>query len=184
MRPSLLALFFISFATPVFGQFGQDVTPGPIPEPPASPGTTNPAHGELSAAENRSPLVTLPAGTKISLAVTSPIWMRDAAVGHAIYAEVSFPVAENNQMLVPAGTFVQGQISSLTLPHLLTPHSEIHFRFTKMVFPNGYTVDLSDAALIPANPPSGTAASSPGMAAAPRDFVPAVANVTVSVTTR
>jgi hypothetical protein len=110
--------------------------------------------------------------------------MRDAAVGHAIYAEVTFPVAENNQMLVPAGTYVQGEIASLTLPHLFTPHSEIQFRFTKMVFPNGYTVDLSDAALIPANAPSGTAAASPGMAAAPPDFVPAVANVTVSVTTR
>ena len=108
--------------------------------------------------------IVIPAGTTVPLALTEPILAKSAKAGDSVYAETAFPVAVNNQMAIPPGTFVQGQIDSLTRPGWLSPHAQFQIHFTKIIFASGYTVELVgpqnlDAgakAALPASPAAGT----------------------------
>jgi len=108
--------------------------------------------------------IIIPAGTTVSLALTEPILAKSAKAGDSVYAEAAFPVAVNNQMAIPVGTYVQGQIDTLARPGWFSPHAEFQIHFTKIIFTNGYTVELAgprsvDAgakAALPASPGAGT----------------------------
>ena len=69
------------------------------------------AQGEAQARSITSESkIVIPAGTTVSVALTEPILAKSAKAGDSVYAETAFPVALNNQMAIPPGTFVQGQI--------------------------------------------------------------------------
>jgi hypothetical protein len=116
--------------------------------------------------------IVVPAGTQVTLALTSPIMARSAAIGSAVYTQTAFPVTLNNQMAIPAGTYVQGTIDTLKRPGFFSPHAEFQFHFTKMIFANGYTVVLPQ-----------TQHSTDG-STSPDDVIPAVASPYVYVTSR
>jgi len=92
------------------------------------------------------PLI-VPAGTQVPLVVTRPVrarrdTMAGAKVQDALFAQTSFPVAIGGRMAIPAGTFVEGEILSLTQPTKKVSQSNMRVRFTGLVFANGYTVPL------------------------------------------
>ena len=122
----------------------------------------------------------VPAGIQVTLALTSPIVARSAAIGQPVYTQTAFPVTLNNQMAIPAGTYVQGQIVVLKRPGLFSPHAQFQFNFTKIIFANGYTVVLPQTRHT-AN--GQTAAQQASQTAAPADdVIPAVASPYVDVT--
>ena len=89
--------------------------------------------------------IALPAGTKVTLALTSPIWAKTVKAGDSVYATTAFPVAVNGTMAIPAGTYVLGQIDSVTKPGWRTPRAEFLMHFTKIIFAGGYTLQLESA---------------------------------------
>jgi hypothetical protein len=105
------------------------------------------------------PKILVPAGTSVPLALTEPVLARLAKAGESVYAETAFPVVVNNQMAIPPGTYVQGQIDTLTRPGWLSPHAQFHIHFTKIIFATGYTVELSDLRNTNEEAPSGAPAS-------------------------
>jgi hypothetical protein len=82
----------------------------------------------------------VPAGTAVELALISPILARTAKPGESVYAETAFPVAVNNQIAIPPGTYIEGQIDSMARPAWRSPHAQFQIHFTKIIFANGYTV--------------------------------------------
>jgi hypothetical protein len=106
------------------------------------------------SAANTQASVTVPAGTKIELVVTRPEWAKSAKDGDTVYAQTSFPVVAGGGMAIPAGTYVQGAIEGVTRPTRKSNHAEIQVLFTKIVFANGYTLELPGPAL-----PGGAAAA-------------------------
>lgn len=84
----------------------------------------------------------LPAGTRIELAVTAPVWMRTAKAGGAIYTQVDFPVIAGNSIAIPAGTYAQATILSITRPSHFKNRAEIEALFTTLIFATGYAVQL------------------------------------------
>jgi hypothetical protein len=86
--------------------------------------------------------ITLPAGTKIEVVLTRPVWAVSAKTGDAFYAQTSFPVVAGNGIAIPAGSYVQGAIEEVTRPTRKSNRAEIQVLFTKIIFPNGYTVLL------------------------------------------
>ncbi len=54
-------------------------------------------------------------------------------------------MAQNNRILIPAGTYVQGIVRRVVRPGRVKGRAELQMSFTSMIFPNGYTV------LIPAS---------------------------------
>jgi len=121
----------------------------------ASPMALQPAPAQPSSASPTAS-VTLPAGTKIELVVTRPEWAQSAKDGDTFYAQTSFPVVAGSSMAIPAGTYVQGTIESVTKPTRKLSHAVIEVLFTKIIFADGYTVELPGAAIgIPASPVPG-----------------------------
>src|ERR1700722_4752683 len=105
----------------------------------------------------------VPAGTAVELALTSPILTRTAKPGESVYAETAFPVAVNNLIAIPPGTYVEGQIDSMARPGWLSPHAQFQIHFTKIIFANGYTVVLPGPQTVTTTPQP-----SPQMSAAPQ----------------
>lgn len=86
--------------------------------------------------------ITVPAGTQVLLHLKSPINTKNARVGDAVYCETAFPVTQDNVMVIPAHTYVKGQIMHLQRPGRVKGRAEIQFHFNTLIFPDGYTIQL------------------------------------------
>jgi len=87
----------------------------------------------------------VPSGTKIPLTLTQGITSKTAKEGDPVYAQTSFPVTQNNRVVIPAGTYVQGVVRRVVRPGRVKGRAELQMSFTSMIFPNGYTVLLPGA---------------------------------------
>ena len=123
---------------------------------------------------NPAPTV-LPSGTNIELAVTAPVWMRTARPGDALYTQVDFPVIAGKSIAIPAGTYLQGAILSITRPSRFKGRAEVQALFTTLIFANGYAVQLPPLPSVAASAPN--AAQTP--ASAPPS--PSVMKLTIDV---
>ena len=86
--------------------------------------------------------ITVPAGQKLLMQLKSGINTKTAKPGDGVYMETSFPVAINNVMAIPAGTYVQGVIDSVQRSGRVNGRAEVQFHFTTLIFPSGYTVSV------------------------------------------
>lgn len=97
------------------------------------------------AAPVADPSITVPAGTKIPLIMKQGVTTKNARVGDPVYAQTSFPIVQNDRIVIPAGTFVQGEVHRVLRPGRVKGRPELQMSFTSMIFPNGYTVLLPGA---------------------------------------
>lgn len=84
----------------------------------------------------------VPSGTKIPLTLTQGITSKTAKEGDPVYAQTAFPVTQNNRIVIPAGSYVQGVVRRVVRPGRVKGRAEMQISFTSMIFPNGYTVLL------------------------------------------
>lgn len=89
--------------------------------------------------------ITIPAGTVVPLTLVSPINGRSTKVGDAVRAVVAFPVTVGDQVAIPAGTYVEGTITSLTAQSKKTQQQNVQIHFTRLLYANGYTAMLDAA---------------------------------------
>jgi type IV secretion system protein VirB10 len=95
-----------------------------------------------SAAPNE---LIVPAGTKVPLALKHAVSTKSAREGDSVYAETTFPVVQDNRVLIPAGTYVQGRISHVQRAGRIKGRAEVLMHFTTLIYPSGYTVMLPGA---------------------------------------
>ena len=100
------------------------ISPAPIPNAPA---------------EN----LIVPAGTRMPLVLHNAVTTRNARPGDPVYLETLFPIAIKGRILIPAGTYVQGEIQETKRPGKVKGVGEIRMRLNSMILPNGYTVDFN-----------------------------------------
>ncbi|HWR15406.1 MAG TPA: TrbI/VirB10 family protein [Terriglobales bacterium] len=86
--------------------------------------------------------ITIPAGTQIPLVLKQAISTKSAKVGDAVYAETAFPITQDDKVVIPAGTYVQGRISDVKRAGRVKGRAELLMHFTTLVYPNGYTALL------------------------------------------
>ncbi len=84
----------------------------------------------------------IPAGTKVPLELKHAISTKGTHEGDAVYAQTTFPVAINDRILIPAGTYVQGRISHIERGGHIKGRAEVLMHFTSLIYPSGYTVVL------------------------------------------
>lgn len=89
--------------------------------------------------------IVLPAGTKIPLVLKQAVSTKSAKVGDNLYLETTFPVVQNNRMVIPPGTYVQGEVAAVKRPGRIKGRAELLVHFTTLIFPNGYTVSFPGA---------------------------------------
>jgi hypothetical protein len=87
----------------------------------------------------------IPAGTKVALRLKQAISTKTAREGDAVYAETAFPIAIDDRILIPVGTYVQGKISHIQRGGHIKGRAELLIHFTSMIYPSGYTVMLPGA---------------------------------------
>ncbi len=92
-----------------------------------------------------TPPINVPSGTRIPLTMKQGVNTKSARPGDPVYAQTAFPITENNQIVIPAGTFVQGQVDRVVRPGRVKGRAELQMSFTSMIFPNGYTIMLPGA---------------------------------------
>jgi len=89
--------------------------------------------------------VTVPAGTRIPLVLKHAISTKNVRPGDPVYLQTSFPVTQENRIVIPAGTYVQGTVDNVKRAGRVSGRAELLMHFTTLIFPNGYTVTLPGA---------------------------------------
>jgi len=89
--------------------------------------------------------ITVNSGTKIPLTLKQAITTKSARPGDPVYAQTAFPITKDDQIVIPAGTFVQGEIQRVVRPGRVKGRAQLQMSFTSMIFPNGYTVMMPGA---------------------------------------
>ena len=90
--------------------------------------------------EGRTAQYVVPSGTKLPLVLHNSLTTRNAQPGDPLYFETVFPVVLNDRILVPAGSYVQGEVLEAQRPGRVKGRGEVRIRLTTMILPNGYTV--------------------------------------------
>ncbi len=144
-----LAAAMIALVVLVSAQDQPQVTQrsSPAPQNRANVGPTAVASSQPSRENAAGPgeVITVPAGTKIPLTLKQGITTKNAHPGDGVYAQTAFPITMNDQIVIPPGTFVQGEIRRVQRPGKVKGRAELQMSFTSMIFPNGYTLMLPGA---------------------------------------
>src|SRR6202162_4943016 len=111
------------------------------PQPPAQ--ATQPAPTQGSAPKAASDKLLVPSGTRLPLILHNAVTTRNAKPGDPIYLETLFPIVINDRILIPAGSYVQGEIEDAKRPGKVKGTGEIRLRLNTMILPNGYTVNFN-----------------------------------------
>jgi hypothetical protein len=109
----------------------QQSPPRPRPDPPSIAESTSPAERAR---------VTVPVGTRLALVLTHPVLSRSVHRGDEVYAQLTEPVAVGDQVVIPAGTFLQGKLDKLVRNG---DRGELQMQVASMLFSNGYVASLS-----------------------------------------
>jgi len=72
----------------------------------------------------------------------NPIKKKSTTPGDAVRATVAFPIMAGMRVAIPAGSYVEGVVESVTARAADTHQPAVGIHFTRLVFANGYSVPL------------------------------------------
>lgn len=108
------------------------------PPPPATAPTPPPAP---SAASGK--YITVPSGTRIGVTLENGISTASAKPGDSVYFRTSFPITQDNKVVVPVGAYLRGEVTESKRAGHVKGRGELRIRLNTLILPNGYTVDLN-----------------------------------------
>ncbi len=89
--------------------------------------------------------ITVPAGTRVGVVLQNGISTRSAKPGDSVYLQTSFPITQNNRVVIPVGSYLRGALLEAKRPGRVKGRGEFRLRLDTLILPNGYTVDLRAA---------------------------------------
>ncbi|MGO8795800.1 MAG: hypothetical protein ACLQLC_13335 [Candidatus Sulfotelmatobacter sp.] len=122
--------------------------------PPQTNPSTDP---QTTASAAPASTVTIPAGARIALVLTQPVQTRYLHRGDDIYAQTVAPVTNGSDVVIPAGTFVQGKIDKLERHG---GRGELRLQSLSITFPDGYTTSAAGPLMLESD--DGYALKDPG----------------------
>ena len=130
---------------------------GPAQSPSEQTPPAQPPAAPVSSVSNPAPKAkpetyVVPSGTRLPLILHNAVTTRNAKPGDPVYLETLFPIVIENHILIPAGSYVQGEIQEAKRPGKVKGTGEIRLRLNSMILPNGYVVDFN---AIPTNAGTG-----------------------------
>ena len=131
---TLLALPFAAFAQ-------QPEGPQTSAPPPVAPAPKPAAEQQAGANEK----IYIPSGTRIGVVLENGISTRSAKPGDSVYLQTSFPITQNNRIVIPVGSYLRGELLESKRPGRVKGKGEFRLRLNTLIFPNGYTVNLNAA---------------------------------------
>jgi type IV secretion system protein VirB10 len=127
-----------ALAFPQLGLAQQPEGPQTSAPPPVAP--------VPSAAPSRagvSEKIRIPAGTRVAVVLENGISTRGAKAGDSVYFHTSFPITQSNQVVIPVGSYLRGELIEAKRPGKMKGRGEFRMRLDTLIFPNGYTVNLN-----------------------------------------
>jgi hypothetical protein len=79
--------------------------------------------------------ITIPAGTDLALVLTNPVSSKIVHSGDTVYAQTTAPLLVGDQVVIPAGTFVQAKVDKLSRNG---SRGEMQMRSVSVIYPDGY----------------------------------------------
>jgi hypothetical protein len=129
------ALAFVSVAAAQQDPGPQTSPPTPAPRPQLIPVAT-PSNGKT---------ILVPSGTRVAVVLENGISTRNAKVGDSVYLRTSFPITQNNQIIIPVGSYLRGELLDTKRPGRVKGRGEFRMKLNTLILPNGYTVNLNAA---------------------------------------
>ncbi|MGH9727930.1 MAG: hypothetical protein ACRD4V_04995 [Candidatus Acidiferrales bacterium] len=126
----------------------QSANPPVVAAQSTSAANASPAQPSTSAAAV-TPAVSLPkyfqvpSGTRLPLVLHNAISTRSAKAGDPVYLETLFPIVIDSRILIPAGSYVSGEITEAKRPGRIHGRAEIKIRLDNLILPNGYQASFN-----------------------------------------
>lgn len=143
-------------ATPVPDAPAQPPAPPAIPAPNATTDATSaatPAPALAPAVASKAVAkIQVPSGTHIPLVLHNSISTRSARPGDPVYFETLFPIMIDGKVVIPAGSYVSGEITESKRPGRVKGRGELMIKLTTLILPNAYMVNLN---AVPSNAGTG-----------------------------
>ena len=111
-------------------------TSAPPPVAPPQPAAAQTRHHEW---------IRIPAGTRVAVVLENGISTRSAKPGDSVYFHTSFPITQNNHIVIPVGSYLKGELIESKRPGKSKGAANFACDLDTLIFPNGYTVDLNAA---------------------------------------
>ena len=127
----------------------------PAPSGTAAAGSAAPAAHDATSTLAVIPAtakIVVPAGTHIPLVLHNAITTRSARPGDPVYFETLFPVMIDGKVVIPAGSYVSGEVTESKRPGRVKGRGELMIKLTTMILPNAYMVNLN---AVPSNAGTG-----------------------------
>jgi hypothetical protein len=123
------------------------------PGSPAPSATAAPANGTAAAntvsptaaatANSATAKIVVPSGTHIPLVLHNAVSTRSARPGDPVYFETLFPVMIDGKVVIPAGSYMSGEITESKRPGRVKGRGELMMKLTTLILPNAYMVNLN-----------------------------------------
>ena len=137
-----------------FGQEGGPMAPAQNAPATASSAAPSSAPANASAspssdaasagpAASKSATVEVPGGTHIPMVLHNAISTRTARPGDPVYFETLFPVMIDGHVVIPAGSYVSGEVTEAKRAGRVKGRAELGIKLTTMILPNAYMVNLN-----------------------------------------
>jgi len=89
--------------------------------------------------------IIVPSGTRVGVVLQNGISTRSAKAGDSVYLQTSFPITQNNRVIIPVGSYLRGELLEAKRPGRIKGRGEFRMRLDTLILPTGYTVDLRAA---------------------------------------
>lgn len=86
--------------------------------------------------------IIVPSNTKIPLTLQNAISSKTAYVGQAIYCRTVFPIAVDDRIVIPVGSYVEGTVTQVVHPGRFRGKAKLGLHFDSITLPNGITRPL------------------------------------------
>lgn len=93
--------------------------------------------------ETSTPSITVPAGTQVLMSLRSPLHTVSARAGSGLYLETICDVIQQNRIVLPAKTLVQGVVERQARPGRVKGRGQLQFHLTTLILPSNYTYSIA-----------------------------------------
>src|SRR5262249_28515039 len=104
--------------------------------PAAAPVAQEAAAPTAVAASAGDGQIAVPAGTHLPLTLRNGVNTRTAKAGDVVYFQTLYPIALNNRVVIPMGSFVRGEILTVKRPGRISGRGEFRIALAQMTFLN------------------------------------------------
>src|SRR5713226_521549 len=87
--------------------------------------------------------ITIPAGTRVLMALTSPLHTTSATSGSGVYLATIYPIVASGRVVIPANSRVLGVVEQNRRPGRVKGRAQFRFRFNTLILPDNRVIPIA-----------------------------------------